>query len=515
MKKAAVLLLACMLLGLCACSKAASSPVTEDTVSTAAPVSTAAVNADALETIGFYKDIQFYEQWDGDMLLCRVEFPVLIPEGANSELAGSVDALNARLASKAQETYTRLLNSVLADIELNVENSSNHLNYTDACIVRADSRALSVILSTENYTRGIYDALSFSCANFDAATGRELALRQVVSDVGELTAVIKQALEQKYPKVEFYDLETSLQQYIEMPERYVWALGYQGVSFYFAPYELAGEEYGTLSVGLRYEDYPQLFSLYYTHQPYSYVVPLIEGECLNYDLDRDGVSDHIMLKPHEEKGKINGLDISVGSNTFTINTIIESYDAYVIYAGLGRNYLFINAFNGTGYGYISVYRLERSGASLVGMIYDTSLQAAGFTAECPGIPLLTQPENMLLGSKIELLGTLTGVRNYSIGSTGMPESADEYYRVYANTTLTAKTAFATAAIDPATGRGLNTAARVEPGTRMYYLRSDGRSFVDMMSEHGVCCRMYVSGRGDAQTVNGMPVADCFDGVIYS
>lgn len=514
MKKAAVLLLACVLLGLCACSKPEPSPTVQETVSTAAPVA-AAANSAAPETVRFYKDIRFYEQWDNDTLLCRVEFPVLIPEGAGAELSASVDAFNAVISSQAQETYTKLLNSVQADVELNVEGSSNYLNYTDAYVMRADSRALSLVFRTENYTRGIYDALSFTCANFDAATGRELALGQVASDVGQLTEVLKEALEQKYPKVEFYDLETALQQYAQMPERYVWALGYQGISFYFSPCELAPEEYGALTVGLRYDDHPQLFSLYHTYQPYSYVVPLIEGECLNYDLDRDGVSDQISLRPHEVKGRINGLDISVASDTFTINTVIESYDAYVVYAGLGRNYLFINAFNGTGYGYISVYRLERSGASLVGMIYDTSLQAAGFTAECPGIPLLTQPENILLGSKIELLGTLTGVKNYSIGAGGMPESPDEYYRVYANTTLTAKTAFATAGIDPVTGRGLNSAVKVEPGTRLYYLRSDGRSFVDMMTEQGVCCRMYVSGKGASQTVNGMSVADCFDGVIYN
>ncbi|MBQ8217037.1 MAG: hypothetical protein IJZ91_03645 [Oscillospiraceae bacterium] len=515
MKKAAVLFLAFMLLGLCACSKEDSVPAAQEPVSDPEAVSTAAPVSDAMETVGFYKDIQFYDQWNMDTLLCRVEYPVLIPAGAGAELSAAVDALNARTAATAQEIYAKLSGSVQADIELKVENASNYLNYTDAYIMRSDSRALSVVFRTENYTRGIYDSLSFASANFDAASGKELALGKVVSDMGELGAILKTALEEKYPKVEFYGLEASMQQFVETPERFVWALGYQGISFYFAPYELAGMDAGTLTVGLRYEDYPQLFSLYYTRQPYSYVVPLVEGECLNYDLDMDGVSDEIRLMPHEEKGKINGLDISVASKTFTINTVIESYDAYVIYAGLGRSYLFMNAFNGTGYGYISVYRLERSGASLVGMIYDTSLQAAGFTPECPGIPLLTQPENILLGSKIELLCTLTGVKTYFIGASGLPESGDEYYRVYANTTLTAKTPFATAAIDPASGRGLNTAARVEPGTRMYYLRSDGRSFVDMMSEDGVCCRMYVSGRGDAQTVNGMSVADCFDGVIYN
>ena len=187
MKKAAVLLLACVLLGLCGCSKPEPSPTVQETVSTAAPVA-AAANSAAPETVRFYKDIRFYEQWDNDTLLCRVEFPVLIPEGANSQLVASVDALNARLSSQAQETYTKLLNSVQADVELNVEGSSNYLNYTDAYVMRADSRALSLVFRTENYTRGIYDALSFTCANFDAATGRELALGQVASDVQHMAS---------------------------------------------------------------------------------------------------------------------------------------------------------------------------------------------------------------------------------------------------------------------------------------------------------------------------------------
>ena len=329
-----------------------------------------------------------------------------------------------------------------------------------------------------------------------------------------LTEAVKTALLEKYPDVEFYDLDTTMEQYVLEPERYCWTLDYQGVSFYFAPYELAPAEEGVLSVGLRYDDHSKLFGLIYDRQPYAYAIPLVEGQCLNYDADLDGRSDRITLTEKEEEGQIKQLDIAVNSRTMLVKTDLTALDAYLVYAGPGRNYLLLNAHTDPGYGYVSVYRLERGGIERAGMLYNTSQHAAAMTGECAGIPLLTSPEYLVLGTQIDLLGTLTGVKDYHIGSTGVPESNDEFYRVYAETVLTVKTGFSTAAIDPQTGRGLNGAARIEPGTQMFFLRSDGRSFVDMMSEEGICCRMYVSGKGGMQTVNGLTVAQCFDGVVY-
>ena len=519
MKRTSAFIMSLLLICLCACagkgrpeSKPEEQPRQEQTQQ-----GSQSPGNDALETLIFFKDIQFYQQYEGERLLCRVEFPVLTMDEQQAGLYGvsaSVDSLNARLASQAREEFNRLLNSARADIELNVENSGEYYSRTDAMLLRADSRALSVLLRTESCAGAALGTVSYSCANFDTVTGRELDIANVAADSTALSQAVMEQLKNDYPKLGFYGLEDSMEQYAQDSSRYVWSLGYEGLSFYFAPYELADAEAGTLSVGLRFDDHPSLFSLYYNRRPYSYAIPLVEGKCHNCDVDMDGRADIISLLTEEEKGRISSLSIAVNSSSGSVNTGIESLESYYIYAGPGRNYLLINAHTENSYGYISVYRLERGGPGLVGMLYDTSLHAAAITAECPGIPLLTKPEKLLLGTKIELLGTLTGVKDYSIGSEGMPRSSDEYYRVYADTTLTVKTPFATAAIDPLTGRGLNTAAKVESGTRMYYLRSDGASFVDMMSQDGVCCRMYVSGKGSAQTVNGMTVSDCFDGVIY-
>lgn len=517
MKRWAAFILSLSALLLCACSgKGAAMPrATEAPASPAVTTPAPSPTGSDVETISLFKDIKYYEFSEDGRLFCRVEYPVLLMENGvqTQALGSSVDAFNAALAAAASETYTRLYNSACSDIELNMENPGGYYSSTDLYVTRADSLALSVLCVSESGSASSQLQRSYSCMNFDSRTGRQLALKDVSTDAESLTALIKAQLEKDYPKAEFYDLEAAMSNYTEDLSTLVWTLDYEGLSFYFAPYELAPYDEGTFSVGLRFDDHPELFSIYYTRQPYSYAVPIIDGRCLNYDMDGDGISDLIRLSREEKKG-VNYLNIDVNSKELSVNVSMTGYEAYVIYAGPSRSYLFINAHNNTDYGYISVYRLERTGAALLGMIYDTSLQAAGFTPECPGIPLLTRPQNLILGTKIELLGTLTGVKDYSIGSAGMPETKDEYYRVYADTSLTAKTAFATAGIDPVTGRGLNSAVKIAAGTRMFYHRSDGAGFVDMMSEDGQCCRVYVSGRGQAQTVNGMPVEQCFEGVIY-
>lgn len=517
MKRLAVFILTLSALLLCACSDAQPTPpqIAEAPVS-AAPQTAAPVSSGSdVETISLFKDIKYYEYSEDGRLFCRVEYPVLLMDGSGAAqaLGSSVDAFNAALAAQATDTYTRLYNSACSDIELNMENPGGYYSHTDIYVTRADSLALSTLCVSDSGSAASQPQRSYSCMNFDSRTGRHLALKDVSTDAERLTTLIKEQLEKGYPKAEFYDLDAAMGKYAEDISTLVWTLDYQGLSFYFAPYELAPYEEGSFTVGLRFDDHPELFSIYYTRRPYSYAVPVIDGRCLNYDMDGDGVSDLIRMTREEKKG-VNYLNIAVNSRELSVNVSMTGYEAYVIYAGPSRSYLFINANNGSDYGYISVYRLERTGAALLGMIYDTSLQAAGFTPECPGIPLLTSPQRLILGTKIELLGTLTGVKDYSIGSAGMPETGDEQYRVYADTTLTAKTDFATAGVDPATGRGLNSAVKIAAGTRMFYHRSDGAGYVDMMSEDGQCCRMYVSGKGRSQTVNGMPVEQCFDGLIY-
>ena len=55
------------------------------------------------------------------------------------------------------------------------------------------------------------------------------------------------------------------------------------------------------------------------------------------------------------------------------------------------------------------------------------------------------------------------------------------------------------------------------GENLWFLRTDGHSYVDMRMEDGRECRIDVEDgpEGWERYVNGMPETDCFDGLLYA
>ncbi len=352
--------------------------------------------------------------------------------------------------------------------------------------------------------------------NLDTATGRVLSLSDVALNMAQLRAVLETTLRNKYPDAGFETLEDALNACFSDPASLTWTLDYQGVSFFFAAGELSDFDDGEMNCSVRFDANPGVFSEYYTAAPLSYVVPFTQWRCMDYDLNGDGAEDDIYIdREYAEDGvSIERLTISVNGREYTANTPMTDCTAYTVcISGGAKSFLFISAQNLTGYGYISVYRLDRTGASLVGMLYESSLYAAGYASVCPGVPLLTDPGSFVLGTRIQYLGTLTGIKTYSTGEDGMPVSADAYYQLYGAQPLTLKSQLVTATIDAA-GSGTFAAETFSPGTQLSFLRSDGAGAVDMVTDEGVYCRLYVSGKPGSQKVNGMPVEDVFTGMVY-
>jgi len=521
LKRTMAFFMALLCLIMCSCSvKGPASPrpaATQTPTATPSPSPVQTVTG----ALAFYENSKYLQKSGDEGLICRAEFPTLTLDSAHAaafpELSAAIDALNADFAVEGNAAYERLLRIAESDIELNTETSFPYTRTFRLSMPRADDRAVSVLCSMTEYSGGPQSAESFFAYNFDSKTGRALSIENVVGDTARLPELLEAALTAEYPKAEFYSLPDSLQQYIAGEKAaYTWTMDYQGLSFYFAPYELAPYEEGSFTVSLRFDDHPEFFSLYYTPSPYSFSIPLIGGECLNYDMDGNGRADEISVKGiYDKSGEfISTLSISVNGKISTANVNILDFEAYVVYTGPGKNFLVINAFN-KGYGYISAYRLEKSGASLTGMLYDTSLQAAGYSGKYFGKPVLTCPSFFPLGTRIELLSTMTGLKTYRIGESGLPETADDFYDLSAPSSLVAISEFSTATLDQGTGMGNFSTVKIVPGTALYFWRSDGAGLVDMYTDKGDLCRFYVSGKKPAQNVNGMPADGCFEGMVYT
>lgn len=529
MKKLASILIVLSMIVLTACSGS-----TAPAEQSAEPTASAAPTAEVKSTypLDFFRSDESIQQQEADgTLLCRVSFPALhlSQEDAlafpglnraitqmNAEAASSAQAAFEQLLPLAQEEYSAALAAEAEGTGAGKETAefTAASRTVTASLPRADSRAVSVLCSMETVSGGTVSDTFYYSANFDSATGNSLTLGDVVSDLPGFRDYLEAGLRAKYPQADFNRLEDGLNGYMADTTSLTWTLDYQGLSVFFAPGTIAAHEDGMLSCTIRFSEKLSLFNLYYTVTPTAYAVPLIGGVCYDYDLDLDDKADDISVKfKYAQDESIESLIISVNGKEYTANTPMLYCDMYLVRPGTGASYLFISAQNLTGYGYISVYRLDRSGASLAGMQYESSLYATAYTSACPGAVVLTDPGSFMMGTRLQYLGTLTGLKVYYTGTDGLPASRDSYYQLYGGNTLTLKRELATATID---GQGSGTfAAQTFPiGTRFDFWRADGSGAVDVYADDGSFCRLYVSGKPGAQNVNGMPVDDVFDGVEY-
>ena len=52
-------------------------------------------------------------------------------------------------------------------------------------------------------------------------------------------------------------------------------------------------------------------------------------------------------------------------------------------------------------------------------------------------------------------------------------------------------------------------------TVFYFQRTDDQTFVEMELEDGRSCRIDVDKSGRAQTVNGIDIYECFEGIVFA
>lgn len=516
MKRVLSLLLAILTLNLYGCGKKnAVVPEEENTGQSSAVIDTLKQPVTALS---FFRDIQTSELKLDEDLICSVEYPMLKLSAADAQknpvLKHSLDSVNTSFIKNAQSIFDNLSSLAEDAYFSDAEAFTPFRRDIFVALPRADSKAVSILCSSSVFSGGEQEDIAYSSLNLDTLSGREIDIRSLVSDMKAFRGVIESSLSINYPDAAFDDLIGKLNHYMESPTAFVWTLDYQGITVYFSPGELADPAAGLITVSLRYDNYPELLDQRYAEVPASYVSPLIDGKCFNFDLDLNGNSDSIRVSDRydDKLGYSDELTIDINGNTTAVKTGLKAYDCYVIHAGLNRNYLFINGENLSEYGYINVFRLDRTGASFVGGMYDTSLHAAGFSGHCEGRTVLTNPENFVMGTLCKLLYPQVGIKEYSIGVDGMPVSLDSCYLLSSPAILTSKNELATVSIDPETGSGSQSAVKIPGKTQFYFWRTDGTSFIDMKTGVGACCRLFITTKNKTQYVNGINARELFDGI---
>lgn len=296
-KRAAALLLSmCMLLCLCACGDqtGSESPDPQNTPQdtpdpSGTPDTSPTVHGDA-RTLSLQKQLYSLYDWDDDALLVQSEFShVTLWQNDTAkypELADTLEQTANMIKRSMEDEYDNLCATAREELPWTGETSVSTL---DIQVRRADSVVLSLLSDSYSDYGWIEDFRGMHGTNYDAQTGLELALNDVVDVNNDLADAVANELNSHQWAGDF-DYRDAVQAYFANTpyDGFSWTLDYNGVTFYFADGDLEEPGNGGKTATVSFTQYPELFNEKYMAVPSAYMVELPLDSSFFTDLDGDG-----------------------------------------------------------------------------------------------------------------------------------------------------------------------------------------------------------------------------------
>ena len=208
-----------------------------------------------VDLITLYKDSVVCEEWGNISVICSSRREII--KIFDEELE-KYPKLNNALEDEAQKTADQMTHFMAENLSIAQEEEGNEYfdGYTDELalyVQRADNLIVSVRQDEYQYTGGAHPMYATGGFNIDPLTGENLTISDVVTDFSGLVELLGEKLVEKYGEDIFYDSpEVMLQEYT--PEQFGWTMGYQGITFYFTPYELAPYAAGAPMVTIWFDE---------------------------------------------------------------------------------------------------------------------------------------------------------------------------------------------------------------------------------------------------------------------
>ena len=249
-------------------------------------------------------------------------------------LKAALDARNAQAAAHTQQRLTDhandpaaegmteadRMNLALGGADKTVE-ATPFVNFlTEGALTRADS-SLVCLLETEcAENEGWGKKLRFTTRVYEAQTGRELALSDLVADTSQLPALVDEALHRKYffdgAFEEGEDAAAVVKAKLEAGTL-AWTADYLGMRFYFdsADFHHADMFYG-MCVSIPYEAHPDLFAETCRGTPADFIAQLEYDAVYQLPGDAKGRSVRL-IRTHEENRSLGLLGTSPADTSQT------------------------------------------------------------------------------------------------------------------------------------------------------------------------------------------------------
>lgn len=189
--------------------------------------------------------------------------------GIQTNLIGDVSLL------MADGCYKELSESLAEENEMNRVNGRPVDGIRKVSVHRADQKILSFL----KVSYDDYGEVSYISYTYDAASGRELELADLVKDIDIFKELVEEQLQEKE---------------LQEEELEVWTAGYEGLTIY-----LQTEKSKAIPVMISYKEHPELFKEDMRQELSGFMVGFDPYSDLIFDVDEDGKFDLIRMELRE------------------------------------------------------------------------------------------------------------------------------------------------------------------------------------------------------------------------
>ncbi len=395
----------------------------------------------------------------------------------------------------------------------------------DLSVTRADTRVVSFCDLQSSYTGGAHPNYWYETRVYDSRTGETLTLEDVLNDPDSLPELLEEALRKDVaPEAFLYDdLAAAIRDEMESTFTYTdsetgeeeelpagpdFTLGYDSITFWFSPYDITSYAAGGISTTFCFADYPELVKEEYMEAPEDWIAPLVQGQNIRlsdgsvvrwdtYSLDEYNTEWNTCLT-------VNGVTREESVWAFEFGTwIVHRND---------RNFLVVRYSLEDDYSELKIIDLNGlEGITSPDEIPEGTFITRHFLSSVP-----TDPNQVQLVARVDMLSTYSVYRTYYFGDDGLPVALEDCDTVLTyedwKITLTTKRRLGVDTVDIS---GEITGSKVLPeGTELSFFRTDGESWVDMITDDDEMVRLYTDGSWP-QNVNGLNAEDYLDGLMFA
>ena len=441
-----------------------------------------------------------------------------------SALNDGLNAYSDTRLSAFLERYNSNLENAKTDYEDGMLGDMYYEDNSSIRIQRVDESVFSFTENVSSFTGGAHGNYGTTGTTFDTQTGKELDISDVVVSTEDLIPILKERLETDYPDTAFFDLDETLQAYIDEPETYqfCWYMTSEGITFVFNPYELASYADGSQTVSLSFCDYPDLFKDTYGAQTGAFVTELsfwADGSDTNIDLDRDGSLETIHLSAKTDEYMYSSATFTYNEHSYTLDEYFNDMDAKLVHTKDGKNYIYAFLHEDNDYTFLKVMEITDDAVTFSGEMQGAEPNEylgsdEGDNPTWNAYPFVS-PNGFILSTRLDSLSTYDGVKTYAVGENGVPVATSDFYRIMSGITLTVKKDFEAKDVDYSTYE-LGNPITVSAGEKLTFIRTNGTDTVIFEKEDGTYVGVkYEVDEDFNRLINGESADNLFDGMIYA